>query len=113
MKVFTLKKNTEFQKVFGVGKSMANRYLVVYVLARKNDADKKNRIGIAISKKVGKAVQRNKIKRRLKEIWRLNLHKIKDGQDIVIVARVAIVQADYNELEKSFLKLIDKVGLCK
>ncbi|MDA8234329.1 MAG: ribonuclease P protein component [Clostridia bacterium] len=113
MKVFTIKNNNDFQKVFGNGKSAANRFLVIYALPRNNDVEQISRIGIAVSKKVGKAVIRNIIKRRLKEIWRLNLKEVKEGHDIVVVARVPIVNVSYYELAKGFLKLIDKLGLRK
>lgn len=70
-----------------------------------------NRIGFTVSKKMGKAVVRNKIKRRIKESYRLNEHKFKIGYDFVIVSRARAAIASYLDIEKSLLKLFSKAGL--
>ena len=103
----SLKKNQDFKKVYNHRRSVANRLLVLYV--KKNDFTT-NRIGISISKKVGQAVTRNRIKRIIKEHIRLNEAKVKGirndikekGHDIVIVVRVAA--ADLPK-EKTFEKI--------
>ena len=88
-----LKKDSDFRKVYKHGKSFANRYLVMYIL---NNKSENSRIGISVSKKVGKAIIRNKVRRRIKEAYRLNIdEKIKNGYDIIFIARVAIKDADY------------------
>ena len=65
-----LKKDSDFRKVYKHGKSFANRNLVMYILDNKSDS---TRVGISVSKKVGNAINRNKIRRRIKESYRLNI----------------------------------------
>ena len=104
-----LKKDCDFRKVYKHGKSFANRYLVMYILENKSDS---SRIGISVSKKVGNAITRNKIRRRIKESYRLNIDaNVKYGYDIVFIARVAIKEADYKDIEKSMNHLIKKAQL--
>ena len=81
----TLKKNYEFRRLYSKGKSCANAYLVVY--CRKNHSGR-SRIGYTVSNKVGHAVVRNRIRRRLREIYRLHEREIVRGYDLVVVSRV-------------------------
>ena len=93
-----LKKDSDFRKVYKHGKSFANRNLVMYILDNKSDS---TRVGISVSKKVGNAINRNKIRRRIKESYRLNIDaNVKYGYDIVFIARVAIKEADYKDFFK-------------
>lgn len=104
-----LKKDSDFRKVYKQGQSIANRHLVMYTLKNKSDI---NRVGISVSKKVGKANVRNKARRRIKESYRLNIDgKIKEGYDIVFIARIAIKDIDYIDIEKSMRHLIRKSNL--
>ena len=104
----TIKQNYEFRCLYSKGKSCANAYLVVY--CRKNRAGR-SRIGYTVSNKVGHAVVRNRIRRRLREIYRLNAHRFKPGYDIVVVARSRSVGAAYQKLEAGFLSACGKLGL--
>ena len=72
---------------------------------------RKNRVGLTVSAKLGHAVVRNRIRRRLREIYRLNEGRFRTGFDIVVVARSRAVTAEYAELEKAYLSLADKLGL--
>lgn len=104
-----LKKDSDFRKVYKYGKSIANKHLVMYTLENKSDT---NRVGISVSKKVGKANVRNKARRRIKESYRLNIDgKIKEGYDIVFIARIAIKDIDYINVEKSMKHLVKKANL--
>ena len=104
-----LKKDSDFRKVYKHGKSFANRNLVMYILDNKSDY---TRVGNSVSKKVGNAINRNKIKRRIRESYRLNIDtNIKCGYDIVFIARVAIKDVDYKDIEKSMNHLIKKAQL--
>lgn len=104
-----LKKDSDFRNVYKYGKSIANRLLVMYTLPNKSD---NNRVGISVSKKVGKANVRNKARRRIKESYRLNIDgNIKSGYDIVFIARVAIKDAEYTEVEKAMKHLIKRASL--
>jgi len=104
----TLKKNHEFKRLYNKGKSAASQCAVVY--CRKNGR-RENRIGFTVSTKIGNAVQRNRIRRKLKEIYRLNEEKFKQGYDLVIVARMRSRFIGYHEIETSILGLCKKLNL--
>lgn len=104
----SMKQNYEFQRLYAKGKSAANGYLVVYW--RKNGLGR-SRLGLTVGKKVGGAVTRNRIRRRLREIYRLHEAELPAGRDLVVVARVKSAFAGYRQLERSFLSLADKLGL--
>lgn len=63
------------------------------------------RVGFTVSKKIGNAVIRNKVKRKIREICRLNLHNFKEGYDIIFVAKSSITKKDYNDISKEMNKL--------
>lgn len=107
-KVYKLTKNSEFKKVYSSGKSLADKYLVVYFL--KNGMSH-NRIGISVSKKLGKSVKRNRIKRLIREAYRLNQEKLSGGCDIVIIPRAGAVGSDFSVIEGSLIKLFKTAGL--
>ena len=104
----SLKLNHLFRRLYHKGKSCANKYLVLY--CRKNGSQE-NRIGLTVSGKLGHAVVRNKIRRRLREIYRLHESEFLPGRDIVVVARSRTVGAPYAKLERAFLSLSEKLGL--
>ena len=104
----TLKKNHEYRRLYSKGKSAAAPSLVCY--CRKNGRDR-NRIGYTVSNKIGNAVTRNRIRRRLREIYRLHEGEVKRGYDIVIVARHRASEADYHRLEKELLKTLGRLSL--
>jgi len=70
-----------------------------------------NRLGVTVSMKLGGAVQRNRIRRRLKEIYRLNEAKMLFGNDVVIVARMRSRYAGFSELEASVMSLFQKLKI--
>ena len=104
----SLRKNHEFRRLYSKGKSSASQCVVVY--CRRNGRVE-NRLGITVSTKIGGAVQRNRVRRRLKEIYRLNERILRTGYDIVIVARMRSRFVSYRELESSVLSLFKKLGL--
>jgi ribonuclease P protein component len=104
----SLKNNYEFRRLYSKGKSAASPYAVVY--CRKNRSTG-NKLGLTVSTKIGKAVHRNRIRRRYKEIYRLNEDKLHSGYDIVIVARTKSRYSRYHELETDFLSLCKKLGI--
>lgn len=104
-----IRKDYEFRRIYKNGKSFANRYMVVYVMKNRSD---NTRIGISVSKKVGNAVTRNRIRRIIKESYRLNVDpKVKKGYDLVFISRVAAKDADYKTIEKSICGLVKKAGV--
>ena len=106
----TLKKNHEFKRLYNKGKSAASQCAVVY--CRRNGKTE-NRLGITVSAKLGGAVRRNRIRRRLKEIYRLNEGALHTGYDIVIVARMRARLAAYREIERSVMSLYRKLGIIR
>ncbi|MDU1443871.1 MAG: ribonuclease P protein component [Clostridium cochlearium] len=108
MKKFKLTQNKEFKVVYRKGKSYSNELLVLYVYKTKNDY---TRFGISVSKKVGKSVVRNRVKRLIKESYRLNCHKIKKGYDLIFIARTLSSNKNYTSIENSLINLVKKAGL--
>jgi len=104
----SLKQNHEFRRLYNKGKTAASPWLVVY--CRKNRLGI-SRLGLTTGVKLGNAVQRNRVRRRLREIYRTNEALLTPGWDIVVVARVKAVHAAYAELEHSFLRLARKLEL--
>ena len=103
----SLKLNHIFRKLYHT-KGVADGYLVLY--ARRNRTEE-NRIGITVSKKLGKAHVRNRTRRRLREVYRINEHRFRPGWDIVVVARSKAVEAPFDKLTASYLALAKKAGL--
>ena len=104
----SLKENSMFRRLYAKGKSAVNSYLVVY--CRRNGTEQ-NRIGYTVSKKLGHAVVRNRVRRRLREIYRLHEAEFQQGWDFVVVARTRTVGAPYAKLDRAFLSLADKLGV--
>ena len=98
-----LRKNREFQIVYRRGKNFWNNYFTIFVRPINKD---KVKFGISITKKFGKANKRNLVKRRIKEIIRLNINDLELGYEMVILPKKNTLEIDYFELEKSLLKLI-------
>ncbi len=104
----TLKKNSDFRRLYSKGKNVVNPYVAVY--CRRN-REEHNRLGYTVSTKLGHAVARNRVRRRLREIYRLNSQRFKSGYDIVIVARMRCVGAEYKKLEAAVLEACEKLEL--
>ena len=102
-----LKLNHIFRRLYHTS-GHADAYLVLY--ARKNRTQS-NRVGITVSKKLGKAHVRNRVRRRLREVYRLNEAKFQPGWDIVVVARSKAVDAPFDKLTASYLALAAKAGI--
>ncbi|MBO8462914.1 MAG: ribonuclease P protein component [Firmicutes bacterium] len=98
----SLKKNKDFVTVYQSGKSLANRYLVMY--KKKNNLEY-NRVGISVSKKVGNSVIRHRVTRLIRESNRLHADEIEVGYDLVIVARPSVKGKGFLEVESAFLHL--------
>ncbi len=107
-KTYRIKEAKDYNIIYKYGKKTLGRYIIVYILANQLEY---NRFGIVTSKKIGKAVIRNKAKRRLRAIVSTNMDKIKTSYDIVIVARYKIAGIDYKILNKDFIKVMGKSGL--
>ena len=101
-----LTRDGQFQLVYDRGRSWAARDIVVRALPNGLDL---TRYGLAVGRRLGKAVVRNRVKRRLREILRKS--PLSPGWDIVLIARRPAAKADYKNLEKSVTDLLIKAGL--
>jgi ribonuclease P protein component len=110
-KKYRIKKNKEFQEVFQRGTSMANRQFVIYMLDRPEQPY--FRIGLSVSKKLGKAVVRNRIKRYIRQVFLEMKDDIMPGKDYVIIARLPVAEMTYFEVKKSLLHVLRKAGALK
>lgn len=104
----TVKENYEFRRIYRKGRSAVSPCLVVY--CQKNRRGQ-SRLGVTVSTKLGHAVVRNRVRRRLREIYRLNREKMPAGYDIIIVARVRAAETPYCKLERNYLRCLGELGL--
>ena len=104
----SLKENRIFRRLYAKGKSAVSPTMVLY--CRKN-GQKESRLGLTVGTKLGCAVVRNRVRRRLREIYRLHEQELLPGYDIVVVARVRAVHSRYAVLERDFLRLAKKLQL--
>lgn len=88
-----LSRSRDFDAVYRQGRSVSTRFLVLYWFKRDEEAGADPRLGIAVPRRVGNAVVRNRIKRQLKEAWRARVDAIPPGQDYVLVAREGLPEA--------------------
>ena len=103
----SLKFNHIFQRLYR-SRGAADGLLVLY--ARRNRTET-NRVGVTVSKKLGKAHIRNRIRRRVREVYRLNEDRFQPGWDIVVVVRSRAVEADFQKLTASYLANAKKLGI--
>ena len=115
------KKNNEFQRVYKKGRYKVGRYLVMYAMPNRKDF---NRIGITTGKKFGNSVQRNRMKRIIRESYRLSQDCMAEGYDIIFMARASVRKAnspnnklkaisipDYHEINKEIKRLSSALGM--
>ncbi len=103
-----LKQNHEFRRLYNKGKSAVSPFFAIY--CRKNYREM-SRLGITTGVKLGNAVKRNRVRRRIRELYRTNEHRLLCGYDIVVVARTRAIYARHADLEQSFRKLLRKLEL--
>lgn len=106
----SLKENRQFRRLYAKGKSVVSPYLVLYY--RRNGSGQ-NQLGITVSGKLGNAVKRNKIRRRLREMYRINEDRLSPGYSLILVARGRAVGASYRDLQKYFFRLTEKAGILR
>ncbi|HEU0303442.1 MAG TPA: ribonuclease P protein component [Gaiellaceae bacterium] len=108
-----LTRSQDFDAVYRRGRSTSTRFLVLYWFPREEDGDEP-RLGLAVPKGTGTAVQRNRIKRRLRELWRARLEDIPAGCDYVLVVRPGLVEAAESQgvawLGERVEELLEKVA---
>ncbi len=106
MKYETIKKNRDFLRAYKKGKKSVSRLIVIYKI--RNEGDKK-RIGITVSKKVGKAVVRNRVKRLIRQGIYVNYERLTDGYDYVFVARIKAAEANYKDILGNLIYAVNKI----
>ena len=106
----SLKLNHIFRRLYHKGQSAANGYLVLY--CRRNGSAY-NRVGLTVSAKLAHAVHRNRLRRQLREIYRLHEQEFKPGHDLVVVVRTRAIGAPYGKLEAAYLALASQLGLLR
>ncbi|GAB4262189.1 MAG: hypothetical protein Kow00122_18690 [Thermoleophilia bacterium] len=98
-----LSRSQDFERVYRAGRSVANKYLVLYYFRQSGTAaegvGRPSRVGFSVSRRLGSAVERNRLKRALREAYRLNEHMIRGNFDFVLIARAPLPE------------LLDKGGL--
>lgn len=107
-RAWSIKENYEFRRIYQRGTSAVSGSMVVY--CRKNKLGR-NRLGITASTKIGEAVTRNRARRRLREVYRLNRDKLREGWDIILVARGRTAAVSWKELNDTFLRLCRNLEL--
>jgi ribonuclease P protein component len=108
MKENKIRKNYEYRAVYKRGKSFSNKFLVLYVVKNNKGL---NRIGISVSKKVGKSVIRSRVKRLINESYRLNCSGLRVSYDLVFIARVNSSGKGYIQIEEALRNLLKRAGL--
>ena len=104
----SIKENRDFSRLYRIGKFFSSDCLILYLKKNKLGF---NRVGVTVSKKVGKAVIRNLVKRRIKESYRELEKSILPSYDIVVVARVKASESDYRKLKSALFYLFQKAGI--
>ena len=102
----SLTRKRDFEAVFQEGINSASRYLVMY--ARPNELNV-SRFGLSVSKKVGKAVMRNRLKRLLREAMRKGLEGLSPGYDFVIIARKSSVEAELDDFIRDIKRFLSRL----
>lgn len=98
----SLKKHSDFKLVYKEGKSLANKYLVMYI---RDNGSEKNRLGISVSKKVGNSIVRHRLTRLIRESYRLQEERFRCGIDIVIIARNSAKGKTYHDIKSALIHL--------
>lgn len=102
-----LRDKKKFQTVYHHGRSYANRYMVLYVFQTEDDS----RAGFAAGKKLGSAVVRNRVKRLLRESYRLSQKQLQKGYALLLIGRKATTEARLDEVRKAFCQLCGRAGI--
>ncbi len=101
--VTSLKKTSEFKKVYNYHRSKANRLFIMYIM---KNGSMESRLGISVSKKVGNSVVRHRMTRLVREVFRLNQHKMIKGYDMIVIVRPLAKEHTFQEFESGIIHLL-------
>jgi ribonuclease P protein component len=108
VKIIKLKKNHEFARIYRKGRFLAAKHMVLYIMANRYG---NTRVGFAAGLKCGGSVQRNRLKRLMRECYRFKEDKLKKGYDLVFSSRPAGEMPEYKEIDKEMSFLLTKLDL--
>ena len=114
-----LSRSEDFARVYRAGRSVANKYLVLYYFERSeptlSEREVRARVGFSVSKRVGMAVDRNRVKRVLREVFRANDQSFKGNMDFVLIARTPVLEllesGGSKAVEAKMLEIFRKASL--
>jgi len=114
-----LSRSEDFARVYRAGRSVANKYLVLYYFERPTvgttDSLEDARIGFSVSKRLGGAVDRNRVKRVLREVCRAHVQSLKENMDYVLIARTPLMglleTEGFQGVEAKTMEVFRKAGL--
>lgn len=109
-KIVTIKSNREFQRLYRRGRSAVAPTLVLYTQKNRSGA---SRLGITAASKLGCAVVRNRLRRQIREIYRLHREELVPGRDVIVVARARAIRMGYRAMERDFLRMAERLGLLR
>ena len=104
----TVKENGTFRRIYRKGKSAVAPCMVVYCQKNRQGA---SRLGVTVSTKLGGAVVRNRVRRQLREMYRLHKEEMRPGYDLIIVARSRAVRTPYRQMDRQYTALLTQLSL--
>lgn len=108
-KCYRIKKSQEIEQVMKKGRSKANPYFIVYKYAKNNNDN--FRIAISVGKKIGKAVERNKVKRYIRNVTTEHKHEMNPNYDYFVIARKGVKDLDYVTFKEKLEQLYKKMNI--
>ena len=108
-KTYRVKKEAEFQRVFHEGRSTANRQFVIYVLDKEGQSH--FRVGLSVGKKIGNAVIRNRVKRKIRHSLLEVKEELDPTKDFLVIARKPVADMEMPELKKSLIHALKKANM--
>lgn len=106
-----LRRSADVQRVRKAGRRWQHPFIILLVIGQSQDSLSTSRFAISAGRRVGNAVVRNRVKRRLREIIRQQLNHIRPGFDLLLIAKTAAVTASYNDLERAINQLLMRAGV--
>jgi len=103
-----IRRRSEFQRIYRAGRSHANRVAVLYVLRETGGTA---RVAVAAGRKLGNAVVRNRAKRRLREAIRLLWDRVTPGAQLLLIARVGVLEAPFETVQHKLRELLERAGV--